>query len=367
VIEIPKQLQGCRFILTNKKIPIEKNWTSKNNYDYDDTILINHLRDNNTYGVIGGYKNLVILDFDNKELQEKVYPLLPKTFTVKTAGKGLLHLYFYVSDDAGSFKYLSEDDSTLIDFQGIGKMVIGPGSVIGSKSYSVIEDREIATVEMSEIKKIFKDFIHIEVSDVHTGKNKLNDDVLKLLDNDPVVKDIKTKYPITKLLTKFNITIPTGSKHNTMCPLGHSSIGGICFSYNKNATLWKCFHCGRGGDVFSLYMDYYGVDFFKAKEDLYRELYIEGNDYDKAMKNLYNRCVLNKSMDGYITQQIADLMIKNYNLYYTMENKIMYYYDNDTGIYRNYGEYIIQKDMETYFKEYSKTTPVNETINKVSM
>ena len=98
MITIPKQLANQKFILTQDKRPIEESWTTLNNYNIDDNILQTHLERNTTYGVVAGINNLIIVDFDNEEVQNALLPHLPETFTVKTAGKGLLHLYYYTDD-----------------------------------------------------------------------------------------------------------------------------------------------------------------------------------------------------------------------------------------------------------------------------
>ena len=93
-MEIPKQLQkeGINFVLLEKegKKPFQRDWQKKT-IEFDSQELISH---NGNYGVRGGGDlKLVIVDFDNEQVQEEVIKKLPKTFTVKT-GSGLLHKYF---------------------------------------------------------------------------------------------------------------------------------------------------------------------------------------------------------------------------------------------------------------------------------
>jgi hypothetical protein len=105
MISIPKQLEKQKFIFTdNNKSPFEKEWTTKNNYDITNEKFINYLKQNNIYGVLCGVNNLVVIDFDNEEIQYEIINLniFPETFTVKSGGKGLYHLYFYVVDEAKS-------------------------------------------------------------------------------------------------------------------------------------------------------------------------------------------------------------------------------------------------------------------------
>src|SRR5690349_16131057 len=96
--EIPERLRknGIRFVLLKPKdkIPIQPGW-QKMNIEYNNTGLLRHIHNGGNYGVIGGgIHNLLILDFDNLEVQNEVCQKLPETFTVKT-GTGKLHKYFF--------------------------------------------------------------------------------------------------------------------------------------------------------------------------------------------------------------------------------------------------------------------------------
>ncbi len=120
---IPRQLEKQRFILTgsaiNEKAPIEKEWQKDNNYMLQDIRFQEHLAKGGTYGVLTGINNLIVIDFDNEQVQNEVIEKFPETFTIKTAGKGLLHLYFY-TDNTKSWKIVSATKETLADIQGEG-------------------------------------------------------------------------------------------------------------------------------------------------------------------------------------------------------------------------------------------------------
>ena len=127
---IPKSLhnKNFRFVLLERrgKRPFQKEWQKKI-IRFNDEELNKHLDEGGNYGVMGGgEKNLVILDFDNEKVQNELLDKLPETFTVKT-GSGLLHLYFF-SDRSESFKIFDSKMNTLVDVQGEGKQVVGPGS-----------------------------------------------------------------------------------------------------------------------------------------------------------------------------------------------------------------------------------------------
>ena len=97
-MRIPIQLRNTefRFFLVKRgdKTPFEKRWNSDNCYKFFSKKLNNHIENGGNYGICTGYGNLIVIDFDDEAYQKKKSPLLPKTFTVKSAGKGLKHFYY---------------------------------------------------------------------------------------------------------------------------------------------------------------------------------------------------------------------------------------------------------------------------------
>ena len=254
-MKIPKQLQNSifRFILLKKKEkrPIELEWQTKNNYKFNDPKLIKHINSGGNYGIIGGGKNhLVIIDFDNKEVQEKVIQNLPKTFTIKT-GSGLLHKYFF-SDDSKSFKIFNEELETLADIQGEGKQVVGGGSIHpNGKKYEIVDNTEIAFLSYSEIKA------NLMIYDKKPKKEREKEPKNKLKDyeNNTFIDELKARIKIRDVLNKLGINT---SKNPTECPL-HSSKGGKCLGFKEETA--HCFHCDGSWNIFSLVMDVKKCDF----------------------------------------------------------------------------------------------------------
>ena len=156
MIEIPIQLkkEGFRFIKLrfNDKRPEELDWQKTVNYSYNDEKLLKH---NGNYGVATGFNNLLVLDFDDVDAWNDLEPLLPRTFAVKTATKGMPHLYYFC-EDTTSFVIKNKEGKQVIDAQGKGKQVVGAGSVINTKEYVVNWDEEIATLSLETLEKIKK-------------------------------------------------------------------------------------------------------------------------------------------------------------------------------------------------------------------
>ena len=108
---VPNRLRNkeLNFCLVDKPVkgdpqsgkrPFQKGWQNKE-LKWDDRELTEWIGQGGNYGVVGGgTSNLMILDFDNKMVQDAVASKLPQTFTVKT-GSGLLHKYFFTDEEKG--------------------------------------------------------------------------------------------------------------------------------------------------------------------------------------------------------------------------------------------------------------------------
>jgi len=242
-MEIPKQLQKpeINFVLIESKgkIPIEKEWTKKE-HKYDLVALNRHINylDGN-YGVMGGgSKNLIIIDFDDEDVQNEIIGKLPKTFTVKSGGKGLLHKYFF-SDQAKSFKILDEEENTLIDLQGEGKQCVGPGSIHPSgNKYEIVDESEIGYIMYADLQNILMPY----------NKKAKSEDNKELGE---LTKKIANKVDFKKLLISYGLTEKNG---NYNCP-HHKSEGGMCLGINKEKGIFNCFHCGRSGNLIKFVAD----------------------------------------------------------------------------------------------------------------
>ena len=273
---IPKQLQGpnFRFIkVGDNKAPIEKNWTSTTNYQYNDSEFSEWVNTNKRYGVACGFGDLIVIDFDNKDIQDKLFNELPQTFTVKTAGKGLNHLYYIIkgtkkaSNNKG-FRVKDINKDTLCDVQGQGTQVIGPNSTLANgKSYEIVRDIPITKIYMTDIEKLFKPWTKAEkqIEKSSEGLTGLRAEIAK-------------KVTIRQLLNNYKIN--TG-KNPTDCPLGHDSHGGMCFSYTKE--LWNCFHCGKAGTAVELVKYKENISTFEAEQKLCKALDIDTSQFPRRL------------------------------------------------------------------------------------
>lgn len=259
-MKLPSRLrkEGISFVLIKPKDkrPFEKEWTQKP-YSHNDKKLLDHIESGGNYGVIGGYSNLFIIDFDDVEIQKKIAPLLPKTFSIKTGGGGL-HLYYFSKTTPKSYK-IKDSEKTLIDIQGEGKMVVGPGSIHpNGNEYKIVEDCEIASFDINSLKSLLtselrRDFLPNEwfLSEEVSASNNVVD--------------------LIKSVVKIEDIIDV--KNNPMkCPF-HTD-NNPSFSVFNNGTSWNCFAGCGGGDVIKLYEKKNNVSFKTAIKRLQKEFKI---------------------------------------------------------------------------------------------
>lgn len=236
-ITIPKQLQDdkFRFIKIRKdtlKLPLEKEWQTKNNYTFDDPDFVEYLKDAKGYGVLCGKGNLAVIDADTKEVENAVANGLPKTFVTET-GSGGMHFYYIIPDlenkivlqigEKKNRKHYGEVQST-------GSQVIGSGSLHPSgNKYKIKINADIAKITKAELQGVLADFI---------------EDKTAKWDGD-------SETPISAIAGEITGLKRCGKELQGSHPI-HGSEGGMNFTINTEKNLWHCFRCNAGGDALSL-------------------------------------------------------------------------------------------------------------------
>ena len=226
--EIPEQLCNpqFRFILINKnqKVPLEKNWNNVNNYMHFEPKLRNHLLNGGNVGVICGHGGLIVIDFDDADYQLQKSNLLPKTFTCKSAGKGLKHFYYILKGDMVS-KIGIGLDKRLCDIQANKSPITCYPSVIDRKSYDVVNDAPIAEIDYETISRIFE---------INLLKRHLKGEI----NYEPSPE--KVQQSIEMLLS---LRVQRKGQNRFACPFHESNGSGNLLVYPDGAI--KCFHCER--------------------------------------------------------------------------------------------------------------------------
>ena len=354
---IPNQLkkEEFRFVLLKEKekIPFEKEWQTTTNYKFDDEKLINHINSGGNYGVIGGFGNLLIIDFDDKVFEKEVKPLLPETMSVLT-GSGGTHLYYFC-DNTTSFKALDKDKNTLADIQGTGKQVVASGCTHpNGNKYQILNNSEIKKISYNNLKIVFSKYI------------KKKHKPLQKFTEDRVVEEIKRNVNISSVMNEYGYDT---SKNPTMCGLGHGSKGGACFSWNEE--LWNCFHCDEAGDVFSFVMKHEKCNFMEAKKKLIsfagieENPEIETNNVDKIKEEIITQILLKNR--NRVTEILMKFVLDNNYIYTTRddEKSEMWIYQN--GVYRPNGKTFVKENCREILGVAYTTTICNSVIAKIEV
>lgn len=229
MIQIPPQLQNpdFRFFLIgyNSKIPREKAWNSDNCYQFFHTKLLDHLKANGNYGVCLGYGNLICLDFDNYGFYESVREQLPYTFSVVSAKKRAPHYYYILQGDMVKKIGVDIDGKRALDIQAYHSGIVGPGSTIDRRFYSVYNpNRQIASITIQQLMAIFK--IKPKQPQEYKGTS---------VDNPQAVKQA------IDLLMRFKVK-RMGERQFT-CPFHASESKKTLYLFEDGH--FHCFHCGR--------------------------------------------------------------------------------------------------------------------------
>lgn len=355
---LPTRLQQPQYrfikVIKGDKRPQELDWTKSHNYTFDDNRLQDWIKDGGNYGVCGGFGNIVILDWDNIQEHDKVKQLLPSTFTVLSGGKGYPH-YYYQTDKAESFKILDDKKNTICDIQGPGKMVVGPGSRLYTGNvYSVLNDAPISYITISELKAI------LDTTSGHMTRCRVNIKENRNSDDESLSFKIKSKVRYTDILIKYGID---ASRNPCMCPLGHDSQNGKCFSFKDIDGIAHCFHCDFGGDIINLVQIKENKSFISACKWIVDQfgLDIELDDIKQKKKQLADSAI---NGDIILAQQFHDA-----HTYFYDSSRIWWLWDNENYLWRRVDEYDLLNVMISWqmIPDITKSHRRNEIIEMMKL
>jgi len=295
--------KGFRFIKVQNrnKNPVESNWQAYNNYAWDDSQLQKWIKQGGNVGIVTGFNNLVVIDFDDKEFEEEYLRKFPPTLT-QESGSGGLHLFYLCDVVPESFKILDKEKNTLCDIQGKSKQIIvAPSTHPTGNKYKFINKKPIAKISQAEIKAIFKDYLEKETAQTtQISQNSFNG-----LEGKPILSSV---------LKTSGINI---SRNPTNC-IWHASKGGKCFSFDDAKGLWHCFHCGKSGDVIKFVMERDSCNFKEAckKLDIDLKQNEKINDSYNANKERIQLTADLKADPQQLSDLIGDAIQKRDNLFY---------------------------------------------------
>jgi hypothetical protein len=251
------QYPNLNYVKINKgaKRCIELRWNTRV-YRHDCFSLNEHLRAGGMYGVQtnnsfieidGVQRNLIIIDFDSREFQDKVLDKFPETLaTTSGSPKNCVHLWLATDKQEKKFAIKDEEENTLADVFGEHGQVVAPGSVHPSGStYRIVKDVPIAYMPYDEILNIIKPYMKEEPKQIIKPKQSYG--------TNSFYDMVKSRIDVIDVLGLLGIDT---NRPRTNCPL-HESVSGECLSFNRE--VWNCHHCGKNGNVFSLVKEAYNL------------------------------------------------------------------------------------------------------------
>ena len=227
-MNIPNQLKNpeFRFFLLQKngKIPIEKKYNTTNSYPFFHSKLLSH---QGNIAILTGIGNLIVLDFDDKAYYKSMKTLksMPNTFCVKTARKGLYHLYYMLYGEMFKTQGIDINNQRVVDIMGDNGKVVCPPSTIDDKPYKVVTDVPIATITLAQLQSVFK--FCPEKKREYKDHNHANNPALF----NYVVEEFRRQG-----IERYNA-------HKFRCPFHESDSQSSLYLFDDGGI--RCFHCER--------------------------------------------------------------------------------------------------------------------------
>lgn len=225
----PQQLKNSSFVKLRKesKKPFEKDWPNKP-YSFDE--IQEWILGGNNYGILGGYNRLCIVDADHPDSATHFLKHFPKTFVVRTPGKGY-HFYFLCTEYSPAKLVLDKNGIHYGEVIGKGSQAVGPGSIHPDKKkpYEVFQNELVAEISADLMGEILSPFITTET----VNHDSSGASILKILEQNgiilnPVGKQLQGEHPI------------------------HGSTNGKNFSVNPEKNCFYCFRHHVGGGPLQL-------------------------------------------------------------------------------------------------------------------
>jgi hypothetical protein len=260
-ITIPRQLKdflGSRFILIDKlvgkgKKPKQRKWTTEKNYNFNEPILVGHIRGGGNYGIATGFGWLQCFDADQCGRLEELGILqkLPRTFTVKTGRQSSEGRHYWYKIEGMQKRLIFHDKELknpekedefleLGSVQSKGNYAIGPNCIhYSGNRYEIIDDSEIATLKYDDLLEILKPTRlkkkDDRPKDIRYERNGCNQHSHQEVDIERI------GWP------KGNVENANGGTEFIGTHPFHDSKFGRNFSINPSKGVWHCFRHDSGG------------------------------------------------------------------------------------------------------------------------
>jgi hypothetical protein len=206
----------------------------------------------------GGDPGLTVLDFDSEAVYQVAierWPVLARTFTVRTATPGHYHVYTLTGD-------LPSGTAFGVEIKCRGRVVVGPASVVEGKRYTPLDWRA-PFVRIDPVS--FSLFSELTQAKPVALKKRKDDSGTDL------VSRIKRTWSLVEVCESHKIKLAgSGRLRRAKCPFHDETEAS--FTIDLARGLWRCFGCGRHGDVVNLLAQLEGMTVQEAIRAMARRL-----------------------------------------------------------------------------------------------
>lgn len=334
---IPPDFSEALKPLGPRFIKVAKNGKSAVDKDWPDNPLLSEqvepwLAEGNNYGVIAG-QGLIIIDLDDPQAK----PDLPETLTVETGGGGL-HLYY--RSDACDNGILEQDGRNLGHIQVKRKYVVGPGSTHpNGNQYKLQKAVPIAWITKAKLEEAFGPLLRWAGVEKHfpQAEQERRESGISICDVAPI-RGLQRR----------------GEEYQGPHPL-HGSTTGQNFCVNPAKNVWYCFRHETGGGPLSWIAVQEGV--IQCAEALPAAL--RGETYRRVLRVAKEKygykslSELGRAVDGeffgpdgrFQPVVFAKHLMAQHTFKTSCDNKTIFVYNPESGIYTPTGETVIQQEM----------------------
>ena len=233
--KIPLQLKDMKFnrVLKHTKKPFEAKWTEKP-YTYEQ---ISQFFPQENYGVMTGIDGLGVLDDDTekKSLMQVFEGVFGETFRVRD------HYYIKLKGwDGKKIIFHDEHGEHMGELQGLGQMVVGPGSTHPSGAeYDLRLNVPIKEIDYDDFIGIFNKYV-----------KKLKVNTEQISRNEDYEGDDINSIQVSSVFSLAGLSNRGGGIYQGPHPV-HGSDGGMNFTVNTLMNTWYCFRHQAGGGIWT--------------------------------------------------------------------------------------------------------------------
>lgn len=219
----------CLKILPRRKNPLEREWTTANNYQFNSQEIENWVRNGGNYGIFCPNGDCCFVDADVNEIQKVLDTAMP-TYWYSTGREGHRQYVYGINDPP--IKNIPLKDGAYV--KGQNGYAVGPGSIHPNGTiYGLTKSKyPIRTVTKGELLEVLKPFM------VRTKESKER----------PKVKRESIAWLSLADLIDLSSFRHFGNQYQGPHPI-HGSETGINLSVDISKNLWHCFRHDSGGSV----------------------------------------------------------------------------------------------------------------------